>query len=254
MEPRPSRFYLMEFVLVLCAEIKEGQRQRRRGRTIITRARKKELAELRARRLVKAKALRQAEWFKANEELVKRASVNIDDIEVFDEENISARNALQKKLDNDAKKAVEAAQVAASKLSPTQASFKLPRDFITVLSDSGNEVVGYLDTRTGHRQREHPNVKLEQKEIAKRTAVHLTMFDEATRQKRKEVEARNVEKKEDRLNAVDTLYQSMVDEEEEGEGEAGGGVLNHEEAIKLKKDTIKIAEKLLEYERRRIKS
>jgi hypothetical protein len=45
-----------------------------------------------------------------------------------------------------------------------------------------------------------------------------------------------------------------VDEEEEGEGEAGGGVLNHEEAIKLKKDTIKIAEKLLEYERRRIKS
>jgi hypothetical protein len=220
----------------------------------LERARKKELAELRARRLVKAKALRQAEWFKENEELVKRASVNIDDIEVFDEENISARNALQKKLDNDAKKAVEAAQVAASKLSPTQASFKLPRDFITVLSDSGNEVVGYLDTRTGHRQREHPNVKLEQKEIAKRTAVHLTMFDEATRQKRKEVEARNVEKKEDRLNAVDTLYQSMVDEEEEGEGEAGGGVLNHEEAIKLKKDTIKIAEKLLEYERRRIKS
>lgn len=217
----------------------------------LERSRKKELSELRARRQVKAKALYQAEWFKANEELVKKASEVLDDIEVFDEENVSARNALQKKLENDAKKALEAAQVAASKLSPTQASYKLPRDFITVLSDSGNEVVGYLDTRTGHRQREHPSVKLEQKEIAKRTAVHLTVFDEATRQKRKDVEARNEVKRIERVNAVDKLWQSMQDDEDKGE--EGEGSLNREEAIRMKNDAIKLADKLLDYNRRRIK-
>jgi len=218
----------------------------------LERSRKKELSELRARRQVKAKALYQAEWFKANEELVKKASDVLDDIEVFDEENVSARNALQKKLENDAKKAVEAAQVAASKLSPTQASYKLPRDFITVLSDSGNEVVGYLDTRTGHRQREHPSVKLEQKEIAKRTAVHLTVFDEATRQKRKDVEARNEVKRIERVNAVEKLWQTMQDDEDKEED--GEGSLNREEAIRMKNDAIKLAEKLLvDYNRRRIK-
>ena len=207
------------------------------------RARKKELDDLQAKRKVKVKVHKYETFYKKNSDILEAASEQVDTIDVFDNENLLARDALQKKLENDSKKALEASQIAASKLSPTQASFKLPRDYITVLSDNGNEVVGYLDTRTGHRQREHPRVQFEQKEIAKRTALHLTMFDEASRQNRRDVETDIEFKRIERIKAIDKLYNEMSIEETD----------ESQDFVLIQKSAIDLADKLIEYDRRRIK-
>jgi hypothetical protein len=227
------------------------------GRVIYTALRKKlnkseelkdfQLKDLQAKRKVKRKVQKYATFYKNNSDILKAASEQVDTIEVFDNENLLARDALQKKLENDSKKALEASQIAASKLSPTQASFKLPRDFITVLSDNGNEVVGYLDTRTGHRQREHPRVQIEQKEIAKRTALHLTMFDEASRQKRRDVETDIEFKRIERIKAIDKLYNEMSIEEARHHDQ------EEKDLLTLQKSALDLADKLIEYDRRRIK-